>query len=167
VGAALPASLKPLGPYAWIWGALAGGALGFAAVQSKVRITTALFVWLGVWLAVGEIGQVLVNYQRYTQLVRKEQEKMPRLPGWKQASQLPADPQLSAEDQQAQREFQQALAEMEQRLRDRMSFRTYLARRLSAKSPPSSPWPELFWGLEILGGTLLGVAACRSLSGSA
>ena len=164
VGTFLDEAYKPLGPYAWGWGTLAGAAAGYWCRSENWRLTVAAGVWIGVLISAGETGQVLANYQRYYHLMRAQQQRVPQPPGWNQAVQDSSTTPLTPADIAAKREFLEAVVQSKQRARERLEFRTFLAQRLSRRSPPAEPWPLLFLLAEVAGGTVLGVWLCVRLA---
>ena len=149
-----PERIKLLGLFPLATGALAGCLLALLADRLEVRGPWRIAVVAAVLIAGSQVGTLWLSYQRYQERLPVSLQQSPLL----QPDQLVPDEtaELSDESRAALEQMRQdAIARKEQQ-QWRKSLPGYWQQRLSAIGIWSEPWPAVFWGLEVLGASLLG-----------
>lgn len=162
----LPDRIKLLGLFPLIWGGLIGIGLKWWADEMELPIRGWPTMLSGLLLAAGEIGMVLGGWLVYRVELRRQFDKQPAVSidelvlskrGGQSA--LPAQSEAVA----ARRKMEQELdASIRERQTAQLQFSTFLYRRIHRLGDLSTPWPEVFWGCEIVFGTLAGVWCLRN-----
>lgn len=141
-----PARIRLLGLFAVAYGLFSGYALKHLARIVALRQAGAIIALTFVAVAAGQSALTLESYRIAAAAHASEMQR--ELESDKSRAALALILQSSAPpaDSQARQMFD----EMQETLGIRMSFANYLARRFSTLGQWSSPWPEIFWSVEIL-----------------
>lgn len=160
LAANLPERAKLLGLFPLIWGAAVGAGLGWWANECHVK--SAWWVLLAGWccLALGEAGIVVDGWRHYQQELRKKLAEDPSAK-FGPPVQTTDRSKLTADEKLVLEQFEAEQKRVRELRRWALSFPGYLQRRWRRLRLPASPWPEIVFVGEILGGSLLGVCALR------
>jgi len=169
IGVFLPSRLKLLGLFPIFWGGLIGIGFRWLADELNVKRRNWSTLLVGFFVFATEVGMVLGGWMIYRSDLQRHFDKIPAL----QSPSLMPEPNLrmnqineptamTPEIESAEDGVRRNLeAEIDARIRDRrrvqLELSTYLYRRILRLGDFSSPWPEFFWGSEIVFGTFAGV----------
>jgi len=160
----LPESARLPGLLFVVLGSAAGWALGRWATAMKIRPTALVAVTAGLLILAGEVLAAAKMHREGVRIMRSQ----------KQWQQFPDDPvslgvkkYLSEEpenesdaEREQRRQTRDAFERTENLRRERLEYLTfygYLTHRIPKQwGKWSSPWPAVFWGVEVLAGSALG-----------
>lgn len=144
--------LAPLG-----LGALAGWGLGQWGLARQINSRTLIIVASSLLIAAGQIGAAWETYRlgskpMRAELERRQFDEAPLAERIEQALEETAEDEETRADLQATRERARQRREEEFARRQRLqTFAGYLDHRIPrAWGPWKPPWPQVFWGLEVL-----------------
>lgn len=162
VGAHTPMRVRLLGLFSLVYGLAGGLFLGKVAGAFHLRRSGAALVASFLLIAAAEAGLTLESYRlwRAGQMARLERaaEEMRPLPT------VPTSPPPpSGLPSLAQRQAAEVL--LDAMRDDQVSFRRYLALRLTRRGDWPAPWPAVIWSLELLLGSAAGAWFARRIHG--
>jgi len=158
-GAHAPGRIKLIGLFAVVYGLAVGWGLGQLAKLRRVPIGKGVG-WLSLALiAAGQIGMAFQSYQLHVVQIRRDDQPDSKLIGLErflQRQNVPEDPEERARLEEIKQDIQRAAQSREQKLAELTSFSTYLRNRLAALGTWWSPWPAVFWAVEVLLSSMAG-----------
>lgn len=163
----LPDRLKLLLVYAVVYGLISGGALTTLAIKLGVPVKRTLIFSI---LCLTILGQSLILYlshQRYqeaTQRQFKADQTSIVIERMLRTGEPPEDPEDRKEYEQVVEQFQKAKAERREKEQQLLEISSYLQHRISLIAKLKSPWPQLFWLLELILCCLAAIWASRQVA---
>jgi hypothetical protein len=163
IGANLPDRIKLLGLFPLIWAGLTGIGLRWFADEMHISVRIWAVLLVGTLIAAGEAGMVLGGWTLYCAELQKQFEKTPQMSMGDLMDSKRANQSKAGDDSQSEaaKMRQQMEQELDARILERRAVQgqlaTYLYRRIQRLGDVSSPWPEVFWGCEIVFGSLIGI----------
>lgn len=165
----LPERLKLLLVYAVVYGLISGGTLTTLAVKFGLPTKKVLLLII---IGLTICGQTLVLYlshQRYQEatLIRFQADQTAIVMERMFATNKPPDePEAREGYEQMLKQFQAAKAERREKEQNLLKISSYLKHRISPVANLTTPWPELFWLLELVLCCLAAVWASRQVTQS-
>jgi len=139
-----PPIMKRLIIFYAIYGIASGMVLNWLAEELRPGWTKGLVIWGGILTVVGAVNMGWLSYQHF----RKAREEF--------AAANPRDAVLEAHLQRlSEQDEELRIRYEEEKRRTKPLFPDYLAHRISGIADLKTPWPEIFWGIEVLGSGLL------------
>lgn len=139
-----PPMMKRLVIFYAIFGIACGMVLNWLAEEVRPSWKKSLAIWGGVLTVLGALNMGWLSYQHF----RKAREEF--------AAANPRDAALQAHLERFSKEDEELRKRVEEEnRRARPLFPDYLAHRISGLVEVKTPWPEIFWGMEVLGSGLL------------
>lgn len=160
LAAHLPDRAKLLGLFPLIWGAAAGVGLSWWATECRLKMSPAILMVSWLIVATGEAGIVLEAWRVHRSELQRQFSKDPSSGFIAQAkkSEVTSD---KPEEVAMQNQFLAELDRVRQSRKQSLSLTAFLYRRLKKLGDLPQPWPEIFWGGEILLGGLCAVGIMR------
>jgi hypothetical protein len=116
-------------------------------------------------IAAGEGGLMFESHRLYTAQLQRQFQKDPTAAAAEQFLKQPLPADADAKLVRQQQQFREELARVERIRLEKLSFASFLNRRVAAAGSWPAPWPAVFWGGEVLlgaaGGAWLAAAAAR------
>lgn len=160
LAAHLPDRAKLLGLFPLVWGLAAGAGLRWWAHECHLAAPRWMLLCALLLLLGGEAGIVLETWRGHRSDLQRQFAKDPSAGFVKQAQQAAATSALekaSPEETALRQQLQAEVERVREVRRQTRSLSAFLRRRLKALGDWSQPWPELFWGGEIVLGSLAGM----------
>lgn len=149
----LPERLKLFLVYAIVYGLVSGGALTTLAIRFGLPVKkTLLLTIIGLTIC----GQALVLYlshQRYQEETLKRfqtDQTMFAIDRMFANGEPPDDPKSRQDYEQFRKQVEAAKAERREKEQNLLKISSYLKHRISPVANLTTPWPELFWILELI-----------------
>ncbi|WP_339733118.1 hypothetical protein [uncultured Gimesia sp.] len=149
----LPDRLKLLLVYAVVYGLISGGALTTLAIKLDIPVKRTLILSIVCLTIFGQSLILYLSHQRYQEATQRQFqadqtsiviERMLR------TGEPPEDPKARKEYEQVVEQFQKAKAERREKEQQLLEISSYLQHRISPIAKLKSPWPQLFWLLELI-----------------
>lgn len=160
----LPARIKLIGLFAVVFGGLAGWVVGELAKLNRIHQPVLLLPLSMALIVAGQVGMAWEAHRLRADEVRAKATADPA--GAMLSQFLHQQPETEAERNAYEilrKEFQAAQDQRRQQLAHSTSFASYLAQRTAALKF-KTPWPQVFWCVEVLLGGLAGVWAVRRIT---
>ncbi len=165
----LPERLKLLLVYAVVYGLIAGGALTTLAVKFGVTINKMFILTLVCLIIFGQSLVLYLSHQRYKDATLKQfkaDQTSMVIDRMFSTGEPPEDPEARKEYEQVFKQFQAAKTERKETEQRLLQISSYLQHRISPVANLKSPWPHLFWLLELTLCCLAAIWASRQVTQS-
>jgi hypothetical protein len=165
----LPERLKLLLVYAVVYGLIAGGALTTLAVKFGVTINRNFILTLVCLILFGQSLVLYLSHQRYKEATLKQfkaDQTSMVIDRMFSTGEPPEDPAARQEYEQVLKQFQAAKAERKETEQRLLQISSYLQHRISPVAKLKSPWPHLFWLVELILCCLAAIWASRQVTQS-
>ena len=151
LGGMLPSRVKLLGIFAVLQSLLLAFVVANLHRSFLLELRRPFFFAVGVLIAIQSATSFWISFRDYTSSIEQQQKEDSN------ASSLAKIVRSENIDPKVQEEFQKAKDEKEAKLQ----FPAYLKHRVSQLGDWSSPWPELFAGMEVLASVFFGLVVSR------
>lgn len=163
----LPERLKLLLVYAVVYGLISGGALTTLAIKLGVPAKRTLMLSIVCLVILGQSLILYLSHQRYqeaTQRQFKADQTSIVIDRMLRSGEPPEDPEARKEYEQVIEQFEKAKAERRDKEQQLLEISSYLQHRISPIATLKSPWPHLFWLLELILCCLAAIWASRQVA---
>lgn len=165
----LPERLKLLLVYAIVYGLISGGALTTLAVKFGLPSNKKLILTIVCLIIFGQSLVLSLSHQRYKKATLKQfkaDQTSIVLDRMFSAGEPPEDPEAREQYEQFLNQFQAAKADRREKEQRLLQISSYLQHRLSPVANLRTPWPHLFWFLELVLCCLSAIWASRQVTQS-
>ena len=165
----LPERLKLLLVYAIVYGLISGGILTTLAVKFGLPTKKTFLLTIIVLIISGQTLVLYLSHQRYQEATLKRFQAdqtaivMERMFA---TNKPPDEPEAREGYEQMLKQFQAAKAERREKEQNLLKISSYLKHRISPVANLATPWPELFWLLELVLCSLAAIWASRQVTQS-
>jgi len=163
----LPERLKLLLIYAVVYGLISGGALTTLAIKFGLPIKKTITLSIVCLVISGQFLILYLSHQRYQEATLKRfkaDQTMFSIDRMFATGKPPEDPETLKGYEQSRKLYQEAKLERQQKEKNLLLVSSYLEHRISAISKLKTPWPQLFWLMELLFCCLSAIWASRQLA---
>jgi|GEM_PF-2066410 len=163
----LPERLKLLLVYAIVYGLISGGVLTTLAVKFGVPNSKKLILTIVCLIIFGQSLVLSLSHQRYKEATLKQfkaDQTSIVLDRMFSAGEPPEAPEARKQYEQFLDQFQAAKADRREKEQRLLQISSYLQHRLSPVANLKTPWPHLFWFLELVLCCLSAIWASRQVT---
>ncbi|QDV52076.1 hypothetical protein [Gimesia fumaroli] len=149
----LPERLKLLLVYAVVYGLISGGALTTLAIKLGVPVKRTLILSIVLLTILGQSLILYLSHQRYQEATLKQfktDKTSIVIDRMLRSGEPPEDPEARKEYEQVIEQFEKAKKERREKEQQLLEISSYLQHRISPIAKLESPWPFLFWLLELI-----------------
>ena len=162
----LPERLKLLLVYAVVYGLISGGALTSLAIKLGVPTKRTFMLSIVCLVLLGQSLVLYLSHQRYreaTQQQFKADQTSMMIDRMLRSGEPPDDPEARKDYEQIIEQFEKAKEERRVKEQQLLEMSSYLQHRISPIATLKSPWPHLFWLLELILCCLAAIWASRQV----
>ncbi|MCA9017079.1 MAG: hypothetical protein KDA77_17235 [Planctomycetaceae bacterium] len=163
----LPERLKLLLVYSVVFGLISGGVLTTLAIKLGVPVRRTLTLSIVCLTILGQSLILYLSHQRYQEATQRQfqvDQTSIVIDRMLRTGEPPEDPEARKEYEQVVEQFQKAKAERRQKEQQLLEISSYLQHRISPVAHLKSPWPHLFWVLELILCCLSAIWASRQVA---
>lgn len=149
----LPERVKLLLVYAVVYGLISGGALSLLAIKFGLPVKKSIMLAIVCLVIAGQSLILHLSHQRYQEATLKRfkaDQTMFTVDRMFATGKPPEDPESLKDYEKLQKQYQEAKLERQQKEKDLLLISSYLQHRISAISHLKTPWPQIFWLVELL-----------------
>ncbi|WP_298862193.1 hypothetical protein [uncultured Gimesia sp.] len=149
----LPERLKLLLVYAVVYGLISGGALATIAVKFGLPIKKTIILMIVCLVILGQSLILYLSHQRYQEVTLKRfkaDQTMFSVDRMFATGKPPEDPESLKGYEHTRKLYQEAKLERQQNEKNLLLISSYLQHRISSVANLKTPWPQLFWIMELL-----------------
>ncbi|MCH9656725.1 MAG: hypothetical protein P1V19_23955 [Gimesia sp.] len=149
----LPERLKLLLVYAVVYGLISGGVLTTFAVKFGLSINKTIILAIVCLVILGQSLILYLSHQRFKEATLnrfKTDQTTFAIDRMFATGEPPEDPESRKEFDQVLKQYQAAKLERKEKEQNLLKISSYLQHRISNITNLKTPWPQLFWIIELL-----------------
>ncbi|MFK7776781.1 MAG: hypothetical protein QM501_01505 [Gimesia sp.] len=165
----LPERLKLLLVYAIVYGLISGGVLTTLALKFGLPLKKTIILAIICLIISGQSLVLYLSHQRYQEATLKRfkaDQTLFAIDRMFATGEPPEDPKARKEYEQVLKQYQAAKLDRKEKEQNLLLISSYLQHRISSVANLKTPWPQLFWLVELLFCCISAIWASRQVAHS-